>query len=70
MVAVRVAGVDASADAALGRPHDMADETRDRYPADQQFGKAAAEDQEKVDRGEVDTSDDTADKAPRAGNKA
>ena len=48
----------------------MADETKDRYPADQQFGKAAAEDQERADRGETTSDRDTADKAPRAGNKA
>jgi hypothetical protein len=40
---------------------------QDPYPADQQFGKAAAEDQERVDRGEEPQggSDE-----PRAGNKA
>ena len=38
---------------------------QDPYPADQQFGKKAAEDQERVDRGESPTGDE-----PRAGNKA
>ena len=42
------------------------DETRDRYPPDQQFGAAAAEDQEKADRGETPERDEE----PRAGNKA
>ena len=41
---------------------------QDPYPADQQFGKAAAEDQERVDRGEEPTGD--SDGEPRAGNKA
>ena len=40
-------------------------DTKDPYPPDQQFGKAAAEDQEKVDKGEQPTEKD-----PRAGNKA
>ena len=41
---------------------------QDPYPADQQFGKQAAEDQELVDKGEepVGASSD----APRPGNKA
>lgn len=38
---------------------------QDPYPADQQFGKAAAEDQERVDAGEQPQGDDA-----RAGNKA
>ena len=38
---------------------------QDPYPADQQFGKAAAEDQERVDKGEKPKGDE-----PRAGNKA
>jgi hypothetical protein len=42
------------------------DETRDRYPPDQEFGAAAAEDQEKVDRGETPDRDEQ----PRAGSKA
>jgi hypothetical protein len=40
-------------------------DNKDPYPADQQFGKAAAEDQEKADQGEQ-----PAEKDPRAGNKA
>ena len=42
-------------------------EQQDPYPADQQFGKKAADDQERVDAGEepVGTGDE-----PRAGNKA
>jgi hypothetical protein len=43
------------------------DESRDRYPPDQQFGEAAAEDQEKVDRGEQPPERP---EKPRAGNKA
>jgi hypothetical protein len=38
---------------------------QDPYPADQQFGKTAAEDQERADRGEPPTGDE-----PRSGNKA
>lgn len=38
---------------------------QDPYPADQQFGKAAAEDQERADRGDRPKGDQ-----PRAGNKA
>jgi hypothetical protein len=38
---------------------------QDPYPADQQFGKQAAEDQERVDKGEEPEGDE-----PRAGNKA
>jgi len=38
---------------------------QDPYPPDQQFGKKAAEDQERVDRGEQPSGDE-----PRAGNKA
>lgn len=41
---------------------------KDPYPADQQFGKAAAEDQERVDRGEEPKGADGDE--PRAGNKA
>jgi hypothetical protein len=42
-------------------------DTKDPYPPDQQFGAAAAKDQEKADRGEQPEpkSDE-----PRAGNKA
>ncbi|MBV8159310.1 MAG: hypothetical protein JO265_00140 [Acidimicrobiia bacterium] len=51
---------------------------QDPYPADQQFGKAAAEDQERVDRGELpreggaDTPGEPGDGdgEPRAANKA
>lgn len=43
---------------------------QDPYPADQQFGAAAAEDQEKVDRGEVDASSDQPARDARPGNKA
>jgi len=39
---------------------------QDPYPADQQFGKKAAEDQERVDKGEKPEGGDD----PRAGNKA
>jgi len=38
---------------------------QDPYPPDQQFGKAAAEDQERVDKGEEPKGGE-----PRAGNKA
>ncbi|MCU1451500.1 MAG: hypothetical protein JWP02_3670 [Acidimicrobiales bacterium] len=41
---------------------------KDPYPADQQFGKAAAEDQERVDRGEE--PEGAGGDEPRAGNKA
>ena len=41
---------------------------QDPYPADQQFGKAAAEDQERVDRGEEPKGAEGDE--PRAGNKA
>ncbi|MBV9042949.1 MAG: hypothetical protein JOZ68_18260 [Acidimicrobiia bacterium] len=41
---------------------------QDPYPADQQFGKAAAEDAERVDRGEEPKGADGDE--PRAGNKA
>jgi hypothetical protein len=40
---------------------------KDPYPADQQFGKAAAEDQERVDAGEEPVGTDS---EPNAGNKA
>ena len=43
-------------------------EQQDPYPADQQFGKAAAEDQERVDRGEQPKGAEADE--PRAGNKA
>jgi hypothetical protein len=42
-------------------------EARDPYPPDQQFGKAAAEDQEKVDEGQPPQNDDD---DVRAANKA
>jgi hypothetical protein len=41
---------------------------QDPYPADQQFGKAAAEDQERVDRGEE--PEGASGDEPRAANKA
>ncbi|MBV8980133.1 MAG: hypothetical protein JO086_04470 [Acidimicrobiia bacterium] len=41
---------------------------QDPYPADQQFGKAAADDQERVDRGEQPKGAEG--EEPRAGNKA
>ena len=41
---------------------------QDPYPADQQFGKAAAEDQERVERGEESKA--AGGDEPRAGNKA
>ena len=43
---------------------------KDPYPADQQFGAAASEMQEKVDSGEADASDSAPKDKPRAGNKA
>ena len=46
---------------------------RDPYPADQQFGAAAAEDQETVDamgEDEAAAADGGRDRAPRAANKA
>ena len=48
------------------QPADDRDE-QDPYPADQQFGKAAAEDQERADKGEEPAGTDS---DPRAGNKA
>jgi hypothetical protein len=41
---------------------------QDPYPADQQFGKAAAEDQERVDKGEGPKGAEGDE--PRAANKA
>jgi hypothetical protein len=41
---------------------------QDPYPADQQFGKKAAEDQERVDRGEQPKGAEGDE--PRAGSKA
>jgi len=41
---------------------------QDPYPADQQFGKAAAEDQERVERG--DEPKGAQGDEPRPGNKA
>jgi len=49
------------------QPVDERDQ-QDPYPADQQFGKAAAEDQERVDRGEQPEGADGDE--PRAANKA
>ena len=49
------------------QPADDRDQ-QDPYPADQQFGKAAAEDQERVDRGEQPEGGDGDE--PRAANKA
>ena len=49
------------------QPSDKRDE-KDPYPADQQFGQAAAEDQDRVDRGEE--PERSPDDAPRAANKA
>ena len=42
--------------------------TDDRYPPDQQFGEAAAEDQDRVDQGE--RPEHSPGDAPRAANKA
>ena len=49
------------------QPADDRDQ-QDPYPADQQFGKAAAEDQERVGKGEKPQGADNDE--PRAGNKA
>ncbi len=49
------------------QPADERDQ-QDPYPADQQFGKAAADDQERVDRGE--RPEGGRGDEPRAGNKA
>ena len=49
------------------QPADDRDQ-QDPYPADQQFGKAAAEDQERVDRGEEPKG--AGGDEPRAANKA
>ena len=47
----------------------MADrDEKDPYPSDLQFGKAASEDQERVDRGEMPEHDP--EDPPRAGTKA
>jgi hypothetical protein len=43
---------------------------KDPYPADQQFGAAASEMQEKVDSGGKEGAEDMEEAKPRAGNKA
>jgi hypothetical protein len=43
---------------------------KDPYPADQQFGAAASEMQEKLDSGGKEGSDEMQETKPRAGNKA
>ncbi len=63
-----------SACAAAGYRPTMADnperDRKDPYPADQQFGAAASEMQEKVDAGGKETSEHPEQEHPRAGNKA
>jgi hypothetical protein len=49
------------------QPADDRDQ-QDPYPADQQFGKAAADDQERVDKGEKPQG--ASGDEPRAANKA
>ncbi len=52
----------------MTQEHDERDQ-QDPYPSDQQFGTAAAEDQEKVDRG-AGPEELQSDDPPRAGTKA